>query len=92
MKATLYKQPFGRTQEIDISEIDDSDAEWLEANGVKISLEEIGGVFVVYGDIGHKTEDGEPDEIVEISQGRTCRQVMAALRQACEKAKGDLNG
>lgn len=87
MKATLYKPPFGRTEEIDLTEVSTADAEWLEANGVKISLEEIGGQFVVYGDIGHKTDDGEPDEVLVISQGRPCRECMADLRQECQKRK-----
>ncbi|MCP1404294.1 hypothetical protein [Achromobacter insolitus] len=84
MKVTFYKPPFGRTEELEITKVRPEDAEYFERNGIRISMEEVGGMFAIYADTGAKTPDGEPDELIELSRGRSCEDTLQALRAACE--------
>lgn len=83
MKATLYKKPDGRQEVIDLTNILPEDEKWFTDIGAKISMEETGGEFVIYADIGIVTEDGEPDEAIEFASGRSCEQTMSSLRNQC---------
>lgn len=85
MKVTLYRQPYGHTVDLDITNVLPEDAAFFEKNNIRISMEEVGGMFAVYADDGTKTEDGEPDELIELSQGRTCEETLHALRKQCEQ-------
>ena len=82
---TLYKQPDGRTQEIDIKNILPDDEAYFTRNRIGISMEEVGGMFVIYADIGRMDEDGGPIELIELSQGRSCEDTLSALRKLCEE-------
>lgn len=87
MKVTVFKRPNGLKEVIDMKNINGEDEMWFLANGVKISMEEDGADgFIIYADIGRKDEDGEPDEIILLSKGRTCVQCMTALRKECDEA------
>jgi hypothetical protein len=87
MIVTIYHRPNGRPETLDIPNVHKEDADWFEANNVKISMEEDGaGGNIVYADIGLKDEDGEPVELIELSKGRDCMTTLAALRQQCEEA------
>jgi hypothetical protein len=83
MNVTIYKRPDGRSEVIDCRNVYPDDAKWFEDNHVAISMEDIGGGFAVYADTG-KEVDGEPDELIELSQGRTCEETLHALREQCE--------
>lgn len=85
MIVTLYKQPDGRTQEIDIKNVLPDDEEYFTRNRIGISMEDVGGMFVIYADIGWRDEDGEPIELIELSQGRSCKETLSALRKQCEE-------
>jgi hypothetical protein len=85
VKVTLYKQPHGRTEVIDITKVLPDDAAYFQRHRVSISMEDIGGMFAIYADIGKETEDGEPDELIELSQGRSCEETLSALRRQCEE-------
>jgi len=85
MKVTFYKLPNGRKEVIEMTKINQEDADWLTANNVGVSMEEIGDQVVVYGDIGKETEEGEPDEIIVLSGSMNCYQTMAALRKQCQE-------
>lgn len=85
MKVTFYKQPHGRTEVIDVKHINREDAEWFEKHGAAISMEDIGGMFAIYADIGITDPEGEPNEAIELSHGRSCEETMAALRIQCEE-------
>lgn len=86
IKATLFIPPNGREQEIIITEINEADELWFVENNAKLSGEELmNGQQVIYADVGLKDEEGEPLEGIEISQGRSCRETIAALRVQCEK-------
>jgi hypothetical protein len=88
MQVTIYKRPDGRQEVIDCTHIHDEDAAWFKANNVHISMEDIGGQFAVYADMGKVDEDGEPDELIELSGNRDCFETMTALRKQCE-AQGE---
>jgi len=85
MKVTFYKAPNGHKEILNITKINKQDEEFFIANGVKISMEEIGGDFVVYADTGLENEDGDSEEFIEIAQGRSCEDVLKALRICCEE-------
>jgi hypothetical protein len=84
MKATLYQKPDGRKTTIEITKILEDDANWFMENDAKISMEETGGDFVVYGDVGLIDSDGEPIEDIVIACGRSCEDTMAELRRLCQ--------
>lgn len=85
LNAKLYERPSGGVFDINITEVDAHDAEFFYRNKVKISLEEIGpDDYVAYADIGATNVDGEPDEVMVLSRGRSCRETLAELRQRCE--------
>lgn len=86
MNVTIYKRPDGRTEVIDCRKIRAEDEAFFKQHNVAISMEDIGGSFAVYADIGKTDEDGEPDELIEISGSRNCEDTLSALRQQCEAA------
>jgi len=52
MKVTFYKAPNGHKEILNITKINKEDEEFFIANGVTISMEELGGDFVIYADTG----------------------------------------
>lgn len=84
MKVLLYIPPNGQTREIEVHEIDAEDEAWFIERKALLSMEEIGGTFACYADVGLRTEDGELDEAIEISGTRSCRETLHALRLQCE--------
>lgn len=89
MKVTMYVAPNGDKKTVEISNVLDEDREFFESNSVVISMEEIpsnnGVDFVVYADTGMENEDGDPEEFIEIAGGRSCKEVLHALRLSCEE-------
>ena len=85
MNVTVYKRPDGRSEVIDCRNVYPDDAKWFDDNQVAVSMEDIGDMIAVYADVG-KEVDGEPDELIELSQGRTCEETLHALRKQCEEA------
>lgn len=85
MIATLYKRPDGRTQEIDIKNVLPDDEAYFTRHNISISMEDVGGMFAIYADIGQMDADGEPIELIELSQGRSCEDTLSALRKLCEE-------
>ena len=85
MKATFYKAPHGHKEEMEISNIYPEDEQFFETNGVVISMEYLAGDFVVYADTGYENEDGDPEEFIAISAGRSCEDILKELRLACEQ-------
>lgn len=84
--AVVYERPHGNRHDIIVNDIDDLDAAWFKAKGVKISMESDGcGGYIVYGDYGAKTEDGQPEEAIAFSNGRSCRYTLKSLREAIEE-------
>lgn len=88
MKATFYMPPNGHREVREFTNVRAEDAEFFEKHGIKISMEAQGSNAIVYADTG-KTTDGEPDELIQISQGRSCEDTLAALRKDCEERFAD---
>ena len=86
MNVTIYKRPDGRAEVIDCRNVRAEDEQFFKQHSVAISMEDIGDQFVVYADIGKTTEDGEPDELIELSGTRSCEDTLAALRKQCQEA------
>jgi hypothetical protein len=85
MNVTFYLRPDGRAVVETIEHIRPEDAEWFETHNVKVSMEDIGGQFAVYADIGREV-DGEPDEVLVLSGKMNCEDTMSQLRKECEEA------
>lgn len=85
MQVVIYKAPHGRQEVVDITNVNKEDEEFFNTNNIVISMEEVGGDFVVYADTGYENEDGDPEEFIEIAQGRSCEDVLNALRISCEE-------
>lgn len=85
MKVTLYKKPNGAKEILDVTKVYLSDAAWFEEHNAALSMEETGGTFVVYADVGLEDDDGEPMEAIELANGRSCEDTMQALRIQCEE-------
>lgn len=86
MKATVFIPPHGRSEVIDLKNIRPEDEDYFVAHNIAISLEQLAGEIIVYADIGDVDEDGEPVELIEFSQGRSCEDTLTALRKLCEGA------
>ena len=88
IKATLYIRPNGRTKEIEITKINPEDAQWLDDNNVKVSLEGAPPMLFIYADYGKTTLDGEPDEhLMVVPADSDCVAVMARLVTDLKKLK-----
>lgn len=83
LEVTLFQKPDARQTKLIVRDIYPEDAAWFIANKAFISMEKIRGNTVIYADVGLEF-DGEPDEVIEISQGRNCKDTFAALRKKCE--------
>lgn len=84
MEVIFYKAPNGSKEVVEISNVYAEDEKFFNENGIIISMEEVGGQFVVYADTGMEDEDGEPVEFLEIAKGRKCKDVLKSLRILCE--------
>lgn len=102
--ATLFVPPRGQRREIEISNVNPDDAEYINKFGIKVSLEELmTGDTVVYFDDGKhflEDEDGAvdestPDEIIIISRGgqKRCedcfKEGVALLKKRADEPTGD---
>lgn len=83
MQVTIYKRPHGRSEKVNITNVRPSDAEWFEQHHAHISIEDVGNQFAVYADIGIKTEDDEPYEVIVLSGNKSCEETLADLRKTC---------
>ncbi len=74
---------------IDLTKIDDCDAEYFKSNNIKVSLEELNNNIVVYG--CPYSDDSEESEVLVIAyNNEPCEQVMAQLVNECMQAFGDV--
>ena len=88
IKATLYIRPNGDTKEIEIININPEDAQWLNDNNIKVSLEGAPPMLFIYADYGKTTLDGEPDEhLLVVPADSNCVAHMARLVTDLKKLK-----
>ena len=85
MKVTFYCKPDGRQVVEEITRLHPEDEKFFEDNGISISMEDIGDMFAVYADLGIEDDDGEPVELLELSQSRSCEDTLKALHIQCEE-------
>ena len=89
MIATFFLPPNGRQEVHEITEVEPQDASFFEQNRIKVSMEQLmTGDYTLYADTG-KLAFGEPDELIVISRGRSCRECLTELRKLCEKRFAD---
>lgn len=89
LDVTLYIRPHGKTKTITVQDIDAADAEWFQNHNANVSMEDMGDLeVVVYADIGIVNQ-GEPEEAIELSRGRSCEETFAALRKQCQRMLGE---
>ena len=84
MKVTLYKKPNGRTEVIDVKNVYPEDEAWFVEHNAKLSMEDIGGMFACYADVG-VFDEGEPCEAIVVSSGRTAEDTFHDLRVQAEE-------
>lgn len=49
-------------------------------------MEELNGEFIVYATLlDHEDEEGEPEELIEFADGRTCEETLKSLRKQCQE-------
>lgn len=84
ISATVHHRPNGKKEVIDVSNVYEDDAVYINTNSIKVSMEDTGISFVLYFDYGHEDDDGEPIEHIELSDGRSCHDT---IKTAVEKIK-----
>lgn len=85
MQVTIYHRPDGRQEVIDMVNVDPADQQWFEDRDAVISMEDVGGTYAVYADIGLTDDEGEPLEIMVLSTGKNCVSTIAELRNECAR-------
>lgn len=83
MQVTFYRKPDGRQEVIDVVNVDPADQQWFEDRDAVLSMEDIGGMYAMYADIGLTDEDGESLEVMVLSMGKDCVSTIAELRNEC---------
>jgi hypothetical protein len=95
LTVTIYKPRRGgrvHKEQVDIPNVYPEDADWFRQHGVKVSMEESGGQFAMYGDIGRFEEDGQtPSEVLVLSGSKNCQDTLRELRAACETALKEMS-
>ena len=82
MLATVFHPPNARQTEIDLKNVYPEDEAFFQENNVSISLEDIGGMFVIYALCEGMEEE---DELLVLSHGRSCQETLKELRVECVK-------
>lgn len=85
--AIWYRRPDGRRSEIDITQVYEDDAQYLNSTNVKVSLEDIGSDLALYFDYGDVDEEGEPIEHIELARLRTCQETIKAAVEKIKEAR-----
>ena len=92
MIVTILKRPYGLAELVRIYNIDPDDQRFLESHNVKVSMEYVvEDQVIVYGDYGAVDSNGDPDEIIVISDGRSCVETMKELRNFVEQRLNEEN-
>ena len=85
IEVVLYKKPYGHQEVIQVHNIYEEDCEWFKSVGAVLSMEETGGTFVVYADVGLRDHNGDAMEAIEVAGERNCWETFAALRKQAEE-------
>ncbi|MGL5002664.1 MAG: hypothetical protein ACRDAM_06955 [Casimicrobium sp.] len=86
---TLFTPPHGNKQSIEVTNVRAEDEQFFKTRGINLSMETLGnGEIAVYADTGARINNDpneDPDELIELSMGRSCEDTFAALRKSCEE-------
>ena len=77
IKAIVFIRPNGAKKEIEVKNIYEDDAKFINENNIKVTMEKGSfGEMIVYFDYGAKI-DGEPDELIQISfSNKSCKDTI----------------
>lgn len=85
MKVNIYTGGEGKFIVCDISNVYPTDDEFFTKSNIEVSMEELNGEFIVYATLlDHKDEEGDPEELIEFANGRTCEETLKSLRKKCQ--------
>ena len=84
INVTVYHKPDGRKEPIEVKNIYKDDADFINDNDIKVSMEELNQDIIVYFDYGKKDGDGEPIEHIVISGNRSC---IKTMKEGIEKIR-----
>ncbi len=85
LTVTCFIPPHGHQEVVEIPNVYPDDEAFFKQYAIKISMEELTiGQVAIYADTSKITE-GEPDELITLSKGRSCHDTLKELRQECEK-------
>jgi len=83
INVTLFLKPNGRREQIQLTNINSEDADFINSHKIKVSLEELdSNNFCLYFDYGktiNNDPNEEPDELMELSFGRTCEETISKV-------------
>ena len=65
MKVSVYLKHNGSSTTVELPLLPEEE-QWFTEHEAKLSMEESGGLYTLYADIGLLTKDGEPDEVIAI--------------------------
>lgn len=96
IKATVFYRPNGKRIEEEITHINHEDAKYINENGIKVSMEEDPNnddiyMFFDYGKKLDNNPNEDPDEWVEIADGRTCQDTISCAIEMIRQLKAKLD-
>lgn len=91
IKCTVFIRPNGKKEESVVNNITQEDADYINQNDIKVSMEDIGYDYCIWLDDGLKNEDGEPDEIIVLANERSCEATITEGVQLIKQRRLELN-
>jgi len=85
----LYSRPNGKKVNVEITKIDDEDAQFFKTNNIQVSMEDhIALGFIVYGCPRSDLSEDREVMIIAGKCGLSCREAMKSLREEGESFWG----
>jgi hypothetical protein len=84
MLVTVFQHPNGEQVELNMSNIYSEDEAYFADNNVRISFEDIGEMYAVYAFCDGMEDEEDEEELLVLSQGRSCEETLKELRKECE--------
>jgi len=91
INATFFIKPNGKKVPSECKNVYPDDADYININNILVSMEELEpDNIAIYFDYGKVDVDGEPDELIELSFGRSCEETIKSGVERIKELK--LNG
>ncbi len=86
LEVTIYLRPDGRKLRTMITKVDPEDAKFFKRHNIIISIEELDDKLEdrQYALYGRYPDQDEEDELIVLSNGRTCNECLNELRTSLE--------